>query len=58
MIPVVDDNVVAHELLAEGLGEAYYQLVALACEGDQSVDDYDENVTGEAMGSGFMREEA
>ena len=58
MILVADDDAVARELLAEGLGEAYYRLVVQACEGDQSVDDYDEHVTSEAMGSGFVREEA
>ena len=58
MILVADDDAVARELLAEGLGEGYYRLVVLACEGAQSVDDYDEHVTSEAMGSGFVREEA
>ncbi len=56
-ILVADDDAVARELLAEGLGEAYYRLVVLACEGAQSVDDHDEHVTGAAMGSGFVRAE-
>ena len=55
---MADDDAVARELLAEGLGEGYYRLVVLACEEEQFVDDYDEHVTGEAMGSGFVREEA
>ena len=55
---MADDDAVARELLAEGLGEGYDRLVVLACEGAQSVDDYDEHVTSEAMGSGFVREEA
>ncbi len=58
MILVADDDAVARELLAEALGEGYYRLVVLACEGEQFVDDDDEPVTGEAMGSGFVREEA
>ncbi len=58
MILVADDDAVARELLAEGLGEGYYRLVVLACEGEQFVDDYDEPVADEAMGSGFVREEA
>ncbi len=58
MILVADDDAVARELLAEGLGEGYYRLVVLAYEGEQFVGDDDEPVPGEAMGSGFVREEA